>query len=57
LFAGKARAYPSASLLGMLLSLPGNKTKLEKLDTNKDSSLISAFLNYGRKSFITLGPG
>jgi hypothetical protein len=29
---------------------------LEKLDSDKHSSLLCRFVNYGRKFFITLGP-
>ena len=33
------------------------KTKLERLARDKHSSLLQKSVNYGEKSFITLGPG
>ncbi len=32
-------------------------TKLERLARDEHSSLLQTFLNYARKSFLTLGPG
>ena len=33
------------------------KTRLERLARDKRSSLLRKLVNYGPKSFITLGPG
>ncbi len=34
-----------------------HKTRLERLVRHKHSTLLRSFVNYGRKSFVTMGPG
>jgi len=55
-------SYPSGALLrcsppGLAAGLTRKHyTKLIKHAFNKHSNLLAAFVNYGRKSFITLAP-
>jgi hypothetical protein len=47
MFADKARSLPKS----------GVPERQERLARDKHSSLLGIFINYGRKSFIILGPG
>ena len=59
---GKARAYPRGQHLKRCSTWVGSSlnhkhlTKLEKLATNKHSSLLRKSVNYRQKGFITLAP-
>ncbi len=63
MFAGNDRAFPieapfRCSTLGQAPGLAHkHQTMLERLATDKHSSLLRIFVNYGRKFFITLAPG
>ncbi len=62
MFLDKAGAYLSQAPLSCsaVRYAPGfihkHQTRLERLARDKYISLVRAFVNYGRKSFITLGP-
>ncbi len=62
MFVGKARAYPSEAHLrfSTLGQAPGlthkYKTRLERLDRDKRSSLLRTLVNYGRKKFYSIEP-
>ncbi len=59
MFAGKAGAYLSEEVLhswiGSGLSCK-RLNRLEKLVTEKRSSLLEKFITYGRKTFSNIGP-
>jgi hypothetical protein len=63
MFVRKVGAYPSgvpkgSSLYSKALGLfHKHSTRLERLARDKHTSLLRTFANYGRKSFVTLGPG
>jgi hypothetical protein len=64
MFVSKARRIPLRITPVKMLNLgrlqPCSQTlmtRLEKLGRVKHSSLLRIFVNYGRKTFITLGPG
>ncbi len=63
MFVGKARSFPYSVSFERDLTLVGSGlaskhlVRLEKLARDKHSTLLQFFLNYGRKNFITLGPG
>jgi hypothetical protein len=50
MFAGKTGTYQ------VFHSRVGSWTKLEKLSTDKHSSLLQIFVNYGHKIFDKIGP-
>jgi hypothetical protein len=63
MFASKAKVYPIEAplrcpLKGRLLALPTNIRLGWKMNVcDKHSSLLRKLVNYGQKSFITMGPG
>jgi hypothetical protein len=63
MFVGKTGAYPIEEPFrySTRVKAPGlahkQQTSLESLARDKHSSLLLTFINYGVKSFITLGPG
>ncbi len=62
MFVGKAKSLPKwsnfgFSPLGQALGLTcTQKTKIEKLASDKHSSLLRTFVNYDRKKFHNIGP-
>ncbi len=57
MFADKVRRVPERCSIVIASGLAHkHKTKLEKLARDKHSGSIRIFVNYGVKSFVTLGP-
>jgi len=61
MFVGQAGAYPSEAPFSFFTRVGSglthkHLTRLEKLAEDKHSRLLHKFVNYGQKSFITLGP-
>ncbi len=58
MFVGKARSRIKSGATEIYFTKLGSTTTcLKQLATDKHSSLLRTFVNYGCKSFITSGPG